>query len=147
MSVRRITPGRPRTKPAEERRADLMDAAEGVFAERGIDAARIDEITERVGVAIGTFSLHLSSKRDIMLAVQARFVERRHAAVRSLPADDRTGRVDAWLGDAVRAYGEHAELHDVLYGNTPINATTEMTHPVTGRLLLAFSPRRGITPG
>ncbi|MFF2224010.1 hypothetical protein ACFVV7_11930 [Streptomyces globisporus] len=66
---------------------------------------------------------------------------------RTKPADDGTGRVGAWLGDAVRAYVEHAELHDVLYGHTPINATTEMTHPVTGGLLLAFSPRRGITPG
>ncbi|MFI8269190.1 TetR/AcrR family transcriptional regulator [Streptomyces rubiginosohelvolus] len=130
MSVRRITPGRPRTKPAEERRADLLDAAEGVFAERGVDAARIDEITERADVAIGTFYLHFSSKRDIMLAVQARFVdrlvERQHAAVQNLPADDWTGRVDAWLSDAVRAYVEHAELHDVLYGHTPINATTEI---------------------
>ncbi|MGW4834487.1 hypothetical protein [Streptomyces globisporus] len=75
------------------------------------------------------------------------FAERQHAAVRSLPADDWTGRVDAWLGDAVRAYVEQAELHDVLYGHTPINATTEMTHPVTGGLLVAFSPRRRITPG
>ncbi|MGY5074648.1 helix-turn-helix domain-containing protein [Streptomyces griseus] len=81
-----MAPDRPRTKPAEERRADLMDAAERVFAERGIDAARIDEITERAGVAIGTFYLHLSSQRDLMLAVQARFVdrlvERQHEAVR-----------------------------------------------------------------
>ncbi|MFJ5867076.1 TetR/AcrR family transcriptional regulator [Streptomyces parvus] len=75
-SVRRITPGRPRTEPAEERRADLLDAAEGVFVERGIDAARIDEITERAGVAIGTCYLHFSSERDIMLAVQARFADR-----------------------------------------------------------------------
>ncbi|MFH9116263.1 TetR family transcriptional regulator [Streptomyces globisporus] len=172
-----MTPGRPRTKPAEERRADLMDAAEGVFAERGIDAARIDEITERAGVAIGTFYLHFSSKRDIMLAVLARFVdrlvERQHAAVRSLPADDLTGRVDAWLSDAVRcvlhdlnlaaaycdriyvlhrgrivADGPPAELLDLELVRTVFGVTcTHLTHPVTGGLLLAFSPRRGITPG
>ncbi len=128
--MRRPTPGRPRTKPAEERRADLLDAAERVFVERGVDAARIDEITERAGVAIGTFYLHFSSKRDLMLAVRARFidrlVERQQAAVRDLPAEDWVGRVDAWLIDAVRVYVEHAELHDVLYGHTPINATTEI---------------------
>ncbi|WP_445398946.1 TetR/AcrR family transcriptional regulator [Streptomyces sp. LE64] len=126
MSQRRSAPGRPRTKPAEERRADLLDAAERVFAERGIDAARIDEITERAGVAIGTFYLHFGSKRDLMLALQTRFidrlVERQDAVVRQLPADDWAGRVDAWLSDAVHAYLEHAELHDVLYGHTPINA-------------------------
>lgn len=86
--------------------------------------------TERAGVSIGTFYVRFSSKRDLMLAVQARFIgrlaERQHAAVRCLPADDWTGRVDAWLGDAVRVYVEHAEPHDVLYGHTPINATTEI---------------------
>ncbi|MFF2862173.1 TetR/AcrR family transcriptional regulator [Streptomyces rubiginosohelvolus] len=85
MSVRRITPGRPRTKPAEGRRADLLDAAEG-----------------------------------------DRLAERQHAAVQNLPTDDWTGRVDARLSDVVRAYVEDAELHDVLYGHTPINATTEI---------------------
>ncbi|MFD5556467.1 MULTISPECIES: TetR/AcrR family transcriptional regulator [unclassified Streptomyces] len=130
MSQRRSTRGRPRTKPAEERRADLLDAAERVFAERGIDAARIDEITERADVAIGTFYLHFGSKRDLMLALQARFidrlVERQHAVVQHLPADDWIGRLDAWLSDAVRVYVEHAELHDVLYGHTPINAKTDI---------------------
>ncbi|MFH9137368.1 TetR/AcrR family transcriptional regulator [Streptomyces sp. NPDC017524] len=142
MSVRRITPGRPRTKPAEERRADLLDSAERVFVERGIDAARIDEIAEGAGIAIGTFYLYFSSKREIMLAVQARFidrlVERQNAAVRSLPADDWVGRVDAWLSDAVRVYLEHAELHDVLYGHTPINASTEIEVSPTNAHVEAF---------
>jgi len=122
--------GRPRTKPAEERRADLLDAAERVFVERGIDAARLDEITERAGVSIGTFYLHFGSKHDLMLALRARFddrlVERQDAVVRRLPPEDWIGRVDAWLSDAVRAYVEHAELHDVLYDHTPINAKTTM---------------------
>ncbi|GGS30321.1 hypothetical protein GCM10010221_30350 [Streptomyces parvus] len=121
-----------------------------MFAERGIDAARIDEITERAGVAIGTFYLHFSSKRDIMSAVQARFVdrlvERQHAAAQNLPADDWIGRVDAWLSDAVRIYVEHAQLHDVLYGHTPINATTEIqvspenAHVEAFRRLIAERP-------
>ncbi|MEV7653097.1 TetR/AcrR family transcriptional regulator [Streptomyces anulatus] len=150
MSVRRSSPGRPRTKPAGERRAELMDAAERVFVERGIDTARIDEITERAGVAIGTFYLHFGSKRELMLAVRARFidrlVERQDAAVRILPADDWTGRLDAWLSDAVRAYVDHAELHDVLYGHTPINATAEIqvspenAHVEAFRRLIAERP-------
>lgn len=127
-----------------------MDAAERVFVERGIDTARIDEITERAGVAIGTFYLHFGSKRELMLAVRARFidrlVERQDAAVRILPADDWTGRLDAWLSDAVRAYVDHAELHDVLYGHTPINATAEIqvspenAHVEAFRRLIAERP-------
>ncbi|MFI7326970.1 hypothetical protein ACIBQ3_20215 [Streptomyces rubiginosohelvolus] len=37
MSVRRITPGHPRTRPAEQRRADLMDAAEVRFVDRLVE--------------------------------------------------------------------------------------------------------------
>ncbi|MDA3648909.1 TetR/AcrR family transcriptional regulator [Saccharopolyspora indica] len=150
MSQRRSTPGRPRTKPAEERRADLLDAAERVFVERGIDAARIDEITDRADVSIGTFYQHFSSKHDLMLTLRARFVERlverQDAVVRRLPADDWSGRVDAWLVDGVRAYVEHAELHDVLYDHTPINAKTtiqvspENEHVEAFRRLIAERP-------
>ncbi|MEU7176146.1 helix-turn-helix domain-containing protein [Micromonospora tulbaghiae] len=128
MSRRRSTPGRPRTKPAEERYADLLDAAEQVLVERGIHAARIDEVTERAGVAIGTFYLYFGSKNDLMLALRARFndrlARRQDAAVSALPKDDWVGRLDAWLSDAVRAYVVHAELHDVLYDHTPINANS-----------------------
>lgn len=149
MSRRRLTPGRPRTKPAVERYADILDAAERVFVERGIHAARLDEVTERAGVAIGTFYLHFGSKHDLMLALRARFIDRlvrrQDAVVRSLPADDWVGRLDAWLSDAVRAYVEHAELHDVLYDHTPINAKTtiqvaletENAHLETFRRLIA----------
>ncbi|MFF8964943.1 TetR family transcriptional regulator [Streptomyces globisporus] len=206
--MRRITPCHPRTKPAEERRADLMDAAEGVFAERGTDAARIDEITERAGVVSGTFHLHFSSQHDIMLAVEARFVDRlveaaahgsaeparrrvalsgddvttlsqREVARRAaLVAQDSTPDFDftveevaamgrgPWLrafasttggGDAVITAalervrltdGPPAEVLDPELVRTVFGVTcTHLTHPVTGGLLLAFSPRRGITPG
>ncbi|MGW7531636.1 TetR/AcrR family transcriptional regulator [Amycolatopsis sp. NPDC054798] len=141
MSQRR-SPGRPRTKPAQERRADLLDAAERVFVERGIDAARLDEITERANVAIGTFYLHFSSKYDIMIALRARFIERllerQEAAVRQLPETDWVARVDAWLSGAVRAYVEHAELHDVLYDHTPINAKTTIQVAAEGAHVEAF---------
>ncbi|SDI37926.1 DNA-binding transcriptional regulator, AcrR family [Sinosporangium album] len=150
MSQRRSTPGRPRTKPAEERRADLLDAAERVFVGRGIDAARLDEITDHADVSIGTLYFHFRSKHDLLVAVRARFidrlVERQDAAVRRLPADDWIGRVDAWLSDAVRAYVEHAELHDVLYDHTPLNAKTtiqvtpENAHVEAFRRLIAERP-------
>ncbi|WP_278262527.1 TetR/AcrR family transcriptional regulator [Nocardia sp. AG03] len=142
MSQRRSTPGRPRTKPAQERRADLLDAAEQVFVERGIAAARLDEITERADVAIGTLYVHFNSKNDLMVALRARFIDRlvarQQAAVRQLPEDDWIGRVDAWLTDAVRAYVDHAELHDVLYDHTPINAKTTVQVPPENAHIEAF---------
>lgn len=121
-----------------------------MFVERGIDAARLDEITDRANVAIGTLYLYFGSKQDLLLALRARFIDalvaRQDAIVQRLPGEDWVGRVDAWLTDAVRAYVEHAELHDVLYDHTPINAKTtiqvspENAHVEAFRRLIAERP-------
>lgn len=109
----------PRTKPADERRADLLDAGERVLVERGIAAARIEEITAAAGVAKGTFYLYFGSKADLVVALRERFVDRgiehQDAAVARLRADDWPARVDAWIEDAIRFYLKHAHLHDVLF--------------------------------
>ena len=44
----------------------LLNAARTVFAEKGLDLARIDEITERADVGKGTFYYHFSSKEDVI---------------------------------------------------------------------------------
>lgn len=47
-------------------RQKLLDAARAIFAERGLDSARIDEITERADVGKGTFYYHFGSKEKII---------------------------------------------------------------------------------
>jgi AcrR family transcriptional regulator len=60
------TDGRPSLTPRGERtRARLLEAAEAVFAERGFDEASIVQITQRAGVAMGTFYLYFPSKQAI----------------------------------------------------------------------------------
>lgn len=109
----------PRTKPADERRADLLDAGQRVLVERGIDRARIEEVTARAGVAKGTFYLYFDSKAELVAALRDRFVDdliaRQEAAMARLAPSDWAGRLDAWIADAVRAYLEHVDLHDVLF--------------------------------
>lgn len=59
-------------KPSrQQRRTDatrqkLLDAARSVFAERGLDLTRIDEITERADVGKGTFYYHFKSKDQLI---------------------------------------------------------------------------------
>jgi AcrR family transcriptional regulator len=50
-------------------RARLMDAAVGVFARVGYEAASVNEIAQAAGVANGTFYLHFKSRNDIAAAV------------------------------------------------------------------------------
>lgn len=47
-------------------RQKLLDAARAVFAERGMDLTRIDEITERADVGKGTFYYHFKSKEGLI---------------------------------------------------------------------------------
>lgn len=48
-------------------RQKLLNAARAVFAERGLDLARIDEITDRADVGKGTFYHHFKSKDALIL--------------------------------------------------------------------------------
>ncbi len=45
-------------------RIDLLRAAEAVFAEHGLSAAKVEDITTRAGVSKGAFYLHFKSKQD-----------------------------------------------------------------------------------
>ena len=63
-------PARPRTKPAEIRREELLDAAEQLFLTRGIAATSVDAIVGGADVAKGTFYLHFQSKEHLLAALQ-----------------------------------------------------------------------------
>lgn len=50
-------------------RADLINAAREIIAERGLDKLRVSDITEHADVAFGTFYNHFATKDDIVEAV------------------------------------------------------------------------------
>lgn len=58
-----------KVKSPEERRTELLDAAEALFSERGYESTSIDEIVERVGVAKGTFYYYFDSKLAVLDAI------------------------------------------------------------------------------
>jgi AcrR family transcriptional regulator len=51
------------------RRAELLDAARKIFAERGYHETTVEDITRAAGVAKGTFYLYFQEKREIFLAI------------------------------------------------------------------------------
>lgn len=61
--------GRPLTKRGEATRRRVLEAAEAVFAEHGYHEASIVKITERAGIALGTFYLYFDSKQSIFEAL------------------------------------------------------------------------------
>ena len=68
---------------AAQRRASILDAAAGVFAERGYEAARIDEIAAAGGVSKALIYEHFASKQELyanLIARNARELTQRVAA-------------------------------------------------------------------
>lgn len=57
------------------RRDELLDAAETLLAEREISAVAVDEITQAAGVSKGTFYSYFSTKTDLYVAINQRFID------------------------------------------------------------------------
>src|SRR3954466_9415069 len=53
----------------EERPRQILDAALAVFAERGLAAARLDDIAKRAGLSKGTIYLYFPNKEELFREV------------------------------------------------------------------------------
>lgn len=114
--------GRPRTKPAELRREELLDAGLKLFVDKGIGATSIDEIATAAEVAKGTFYLYFPSKEALLHAIQERFVasflERIEVAMDRCGPDRWRPRLQAWIRTIIEGYLDQVRLHDVIFHET-----------------------------
>ncbi|MCI0560049.1 MAG: TetR/AcrR family transcriptional regulator [Nitrososphaera sp.] len=62
----------------EQRREEIINAAQKVFFEKGLQAATMDEIAEAAELSKGTLYLYYKSKEDLYLAVMMRGIEILH---------------------------------------------------------------------
>ena len=110
---------RPRTKPPEQRRDELMNAAQRLFLEHGVGSTTIEQITDGANVAKGTFYLHFSSKEAILAALGDRFAQQLltkiKAAIAEKKADDWKGKLSTWAAAGVAGYLDSIQLHDILF--------------------------------
>ena len=63
-------------KEAEERKEEILDVAEKLFAAKGFDQTSTNDILEGVGIARGTLYYHFRSKEEILDAVIGRLTNR-----------------------------------------------------------------------
>lgn len=57
----------------QERRKQILDAAEKVFTQRGFNKARMDDIVAESGLSKGALYWYYKSKDEIILALMDRF--------------------------------------------------------------------------
>jgi AcrR family transcriptional regulator len=123
VQARRTVPTKPRTKPPQERREDLMNAAERLFLDQGVASTTIEQITAAAGVAKGSFYLHFSSKEDVVGGLRQRFVatllDTIKAAVERRADGDWSGKLAAWATACGRGYAASARLHEIVFHDVP----------------------------
>jgi AcrR family transcriptional regulator len=83
----------------EERPKQILDAALAVFAERGLAAARLEDIAKRAGVSKGTIYLYFANKEELFRGVVREsvisFIERGEA--RFAADRDPILALDSWM--------------------------------------------------
>ncbi len=114
---------RPRTKPAGERREELMNASQRLFLKHGVEATTIEQITTGAEVAKGTFYLYFSSKGDVLVALRGRFGQELLTRIKTAVAENREedwkGKLATWAAAGVAGYLDFAQLHDILFYGSP----------------------------
>jgi AcrR family transcriptional regulator len=65
----------PKPDVSDERKDQIMNAAEEVFAQKGFDEARMDDIAEETGLSKGTLYLYYKSKDDLIIAILDRIFQ------------------------------------------------------------------------
>jgi AcrR family transcriptional regulator len=103
---------------ARRSRRRLLEAGAAAFAEFGLDVP-VSEITQRAGLAKGTFFRHFPTKRDLLVAIVAERIRRDADTARALLADPGHDVLARFMIDIsatvapIRAVVEMSILHGV----------------------------------
>lgn len=74
-------------KEADERRNEILDAADELFAQKGFDGTSTNDILEKVGIARGTLYYHFKSKEEILDSLIERYNVRLLSAAQEVASD------------------------------------------------------------
>lgn len=133
-------PEKPSTDRGARRRAQtrakLLAAARTLFARKGVDATRINEITEEADVGFGSFYNHFESKEDLVGALLDEMISAEGARI-----DEATRDIEdpaEVVAVAHRTFMRHAS-EDPEWGWLFLRL--DITHDVLGRALGPFASR------
>lgn len=125
-------------KDADQRKNEILDAAETLFTLKGFDRTSTNEILEAVGIARGTLYYHFKSKEDIMDALIERHTSRLLKAAKDI-AEDKGKPVYDRIIQSVRALKMNQSGNEVLeHIHRPQNA---LMHQKVQKTIL-----NGLTP-
>jgi AcrR family transcriptional regulator len=80
----------PRNNVSEERKAQILEAARGIFSKRGFHKTRMSDIAEESGLSKGALYLYFESKDAIILGLLEKLFEPEIRDFQNLINDDRS---------------------------------------------------------
>ena len=86
----------PRPNVSDERKVQIINAAEEVFTKKGFDEARMDDIAEETGLSKGTLYLYFKSKDDLIIAILDRMIQREFKQLENLSQDELSATDAIW---------------------------------------------------
>jgi len=96
----------------------ILEAGEAVFSERGFGGARMEEIAERAGVAVGTLYNYFDDRRailDAVLEAVAKEFSERLSTGMSPPSDPFAGQLERLLTILAEQVDAHFRIHAILF--------------------------------
>lgn len=97
----------------------LLRAAEAVFSDRGLSAAKVEDITTRAGVSKGAFYLHFESKEDCFRQIVEGVLARLAGAAKG-PTPEMLNGPDDLASVFENRLGESIELFEFCWQNRGI---------------------------
>jgi AcrR family transcriptional regulator len=112
QALRRVRTKLPKTSRGTRTRAKILVAAREIFDRRGYSAARITDVVERAGIALGTFYLYFDDKDDVLAALLESVFEDLYVASRApyLDADDPEDVLRHSIHDYMSVYRANSDL-------------------------------------
>jgi len=86
----------PKPDVSEERKDQIMNAAEEVFTQKGFSDARMDDIAEETGLSKGTLYLYYKSKDDLIIAILDRIFQREFRVFENLDLTSMSATEAIW---------------------------------------------------
>lgn len=85
------------TKDPEERKAEILDTAERLFATKGYAQTTILDILNEIGIAKGTFYYYFKSKEEVMNSIISRIVDERVVIAKKIANDPKLPAIQKML--------------------------------------------------
>ncbi|HJS19061.1 MAG TPA: TetR/AcrR family transcriptional regulator [Anaerolineales bacterium] len=86
----------PRPNVSNERKIQIIKAAQDIFTQKGFDEARMDDIADETGLSKGTLYLYFKSKDDLIIAILDRMFQRELKQLENLDQTELSATDAVW---------------------------------------------------